>query len=310
MELMVDGCCGNCRQGGPKQEHACGGQREGKGHHHQISILPAPSSHAVIGPDASQAVIGSAPSSSTHAVIRSFPQVFPPVPLKGLTPLTLLDYPGKLAGIAFLWGCNMRCGYCHNPGLVVGDDGVRVSEKKFLDFLDKRAGMVEGIVVTGGEPCVHPGLPAFLSTIKDRGFLVKLDSNGSFPQVLRKAVALGLVDYLAMDIKAPLEKYPEAAGAKIDAENILESIDFIKASGIPHEFRTTVVPGLLAESDLLEIGKLVSGADAYYLQQFRPGGNIDPAFERRAPYPDSFLHQMAQKLAPFAKAVGVRGTMG
>jgi pyruvate formate lyase activating enzyme len=282
MELAVEGCCGNCTKGGSKPGHACSGQGapcEGKGkggHHHEAAFR--------------------------HALPK-----YPPVPIAGFTPLTLLDYPGKLASIAFLWGCNMRCGYCHNPGLVTQDDGTRVSEKEFLEFLDHRRGKLEGVVITGGEPCVHPGLPNFLSAIKEKGFAVKLDSNGSFPQVLKAVVGKGLVDYIAMDVKAPLAKYAIVSGSHVDSGKILESINFIKSSGIEHEFRTTVVPGIHAEEDLLEIGRLVCGADAYYLQQFRPGGNLDPAFERLPATPDSFLLQMAQKLESFASVVGVRG---
>lgn len=207
------------------------------------------------------------------------------------------------------------------------------------------------MVITGGEPCLNEDLPTLLEKIKQRGFLVKLDSNGSNPQMLKQLAASDLVDYFAMDVKAPLEKYAKVTGvvkadmrAKgerveetralqkagastlaafrenaasltagggmvgvVDVAKIKESIGFIKTSGIAHEFRTTVVPTLLNESDLLEIGKLVDGADAFYLQQFEPRGTLDPAFEKEPAYPREFLLAMAEKLKPFAKKIGVRG---
>ncbi|MFH0835662.1 MAG: anaerobic ribonucleoside-triphosphate reductase activating protein [Candidatus Micrarchaeota archaeon] len=229
--------------------------------------------------------------------------------IKGLQPLSLIDYPGRLSAIIFLFGCNFRCPFCHNPGLVdASRENLReVSESEVLAFLDKRKGKLEGVVVTGGEPCLNNDLPELLHEIKQRGFLVKLDSNGTNPEMLKQLAASGLVDYFAMDVKAPLEKYGQVVNASVDTGKIRESIDFIKASGIEHEFRTTVVPTLLNEDDLLEMGKLIEGAGAYYLQQFEPGKTLDPEMQKAQQYAREFFTHAVEKLKPFAKKVEVRG---
>ena len=229
--------------------------------------------------------------------------------IKGLQPLSLIDYPGKLSAIVFLFGCNFRCPYCQNPGLVEEgrEERETISEEKLFAFLGKRKGKLEGVVVTGGEPCLNDDLPEFLKKMKDEGFLAKLDSNGSNPEMLKRVAREGMVDYFAMDVKAPLEKYGQVVKARVDVDKIKESIDFIKNSGVDHEFRTTVVPTLLEESDLLEIGRLIDGADAFYLQQFEPRITLDPAFGKITPYPREFLFEMREKMMPFAKKVEVRG---
>ncbi len=229
--------------------------------------------------------------------------------IKGLQPLTLLDYPGKPSAIIFLFGCNMRCGYCQNPGLVLQSkcEYKTISEDEVMGFLDSRVGLLEGVVITGGEPCLNKDLPRFIRKIKQKGFCVKLDSNGFNPEMLKLLVSEKLVDYIAMDVKAPLGKYKTATNSNVNTEKILESIEFIKTSGVEHEFRTTVVPTLLDESDLVEIGKLVEGAKAYYLQQFENKTTLDPAFEKIPPYPREFFFKMKERLSGYADYIGVRG---
>lgn len=202
--------------------------------------------------------------------------------LGGFQKLTLLDYPGKIATTVFTLGCSFRCPFCHNPELV----DLRLahneeSEKEFFDFLEKRKGKLEGVCITGGEPTIQPDIIDFIKKIKKMGFLVKLDSNGTRPDVLKKIFDQKLVDYVAMDIKSSLEKYSETVGTKIDKDRIRLSVNLIRNSKVPYEFRTTVVPGLHEEKDFLEIAKWISGAQAYYLQEYREDQKIlDPNLKK------------------------------
>ena len=201
----------------------------------------------------------------------------------GYQKLTLLDYPGKLATTVFTVGCSFRCPFCHNPELV----DLRLahneeSEKEFFDFLEKRKGKLEGVCITGGEPTIQPDIIDFIKKIKKMGFLVKLDSNGTRPDVLKKIFDQKLVDYVAMDIKNSLEKYSETVGTKVDKDRIRLSVNLIRNSRIPYEFRTTAVPGLHEEKDFLEIAKWISGAQAYYLQEYREDQKIlDPNLKKK-----------------------------
>lgn len=202
--------------------------------------------------------------------------------LGGFQKLTLLDYPGKIAATVFTLGCSFRCPFCHNPELV----DLRLahneeSEKEFFDFLKKRKGKLEGVCITGGEPTIQPDIIDFIKKIKEMGFLVKLDSNGTRPDVLKKIFDQKLVDYVAMDIKSDLDNYEKVVGTKIDKDRIRLSVNLIRNSRIPYEFRTTVVPGLHEEKDFLEIAKWISGAQAYYLQEYREDQKIlDPNLKK------------------------------
>ena len=203
--------------------------------------------------------------------------------LGGFQKLTLLDYPGKIAATVFTVGCSFRCPFCHNPELV----NLRLahneeSEKAFFEFLEKRKGKLEGVCITGGEPTIQPDILEFIQKIKKLGFLVKLDSNGTRPDVLKKLIDQKLVDYIAMDIKNKLEKYDVTTGSKVDKDRIRLSVNLIRNSRIPYEFRTTVVPGLHTEKDFLEIAKWINGAEAYYLQEYREEQKIlDPNLKKK-----------------------------
>ena len=190
--------------------------------------------------------------------------------IAGLQKSSLLDYPEKIAAIVFTQGCNFRCGYCHNPELlkISSDKHPFCSEEDFFEFLNRRKGKLDGVVVTGGEPCIHSDLEKFISKIKELGFLVKLDTNGTFPDRLGKLLDKKLIDYVAMDIKAPLEKYHKITGTLINKEQISNSVSLIKQSGIDYEFRTTVVKSQLIFEDFEKIGELLDGAKRYYLQKF------------------------------------------
>jgi pyruvate formate lyase activating enzyme len=197
--------------------------------------------------------------------------------------LTLIDYPGVIATTIFTVGCSFRCPFCHNPELVLSSQfAVRGDqEEKFFEFLKKRQGKLEGVCITGGEPTIQPDIIEFIKKIKDLGFLVKLDSNGTRPDVLKKLLDLKLLDFVAMDIKNQLKNYDKTTGVKGDKSRIKLSVDLIMHSGLPYEFRTTVVPGIHTEKDFLEIAKWIQGARAYYLQEYREKIILDPKLKKK-----------------------------
>lgn len=187
----------------------------------------------------------------------------------GLQKMTLLDYPGHVACTVFLGGCDFKCPFCHNYELVDGTADPVMDEHDFFAFLQKRHGLLDGVAITGGEPLLHKDIPGFIKKIRELGFLIKLDTNGNHPDLLKALLAENLVDYVAMDIKNSLPKYAETAGLpRFDTGNIEESIRIIMESGIPYEFRTTVVDEFHDEESFKAIGKMISGASDYYLQEF------------------------------------------
>jgi pyruvate formate lyase activating enzyme len=187
----------------------------------------------------------------------------------GLLKFSLIDYPGKISAVIFTQGCNFRCPYCHNPELVVPEKfGPSIDEGAILNFLAKRVRQLQGVVVTGGEPTLHNDLIDFLKKIKRMGYPIKLDTNGSNPDVLAKIIDLQLVDYIAMDLKAPLEKYSQLTALKDCAEHVQQSIKMILGSEIDHEFRTTLARPVVPEEDLPKMVSLIEGAQKYRLQRF------------------------------------------
>ncbi|MEI7604301.1 MAG: anaerobic ribonucleoside-triphosphate reductase activating protein [bacterium] len=226
----------------------------------------------------------------------------------GFQRTTLIDFPGKIASIVFTNGCNFRCPYCHNPELSVRPEEVEnISESAIFEYLITRKGKIDGVVITGGEPTLQPGLLAFMRRIKAMGFLVKLDSNGTNPEILEKAVEEKLVDYIAMDIKAPLDKYEKIAKSKVNLDKIQKSIDFIMNSGIDYEFRTTIVENLLSKEDICEIGeKTIKGAKKYYLQNFIPTKAADPECLKDKSYTQPEMIAMSQDLKQFVGECDVR----
>lgn len=213
----------------------------------------------------------------------------------GFQKTSLIDYPKKIAAIVFTYGCNFRCHYCHNPELVTGIEKI-ADENSILSFLDTRKGKLDGVVVTGGEPCLQKDLPEFLQKIKDKGFAVKLDTNGSKFDMLEKVVLKGLVDYIAMDIKAPLMKYKKIIDAEIDIREIQNSIDLIMSCGIDYEFRTTVVDRLLTVEDFEQIGVMIEGANKYFLQKFVCNKILDENFQDAKTFSDGDFANVAKIL--------------
>jgi len=196
--------------------------------------------------------------------------------IKGLAKLTLLDYPGKVACTVFTGGCNFKCPFCHNASLAVRPGEIpNIHEEEFFSFLDKRRGILDGVCVTGGEPLLMPDLGDLLGRIKERGYSIKLDTNGSLPHQLEGVLSLGLVDTVAMDIKNSPEKYPETVGVpSFDMAPVYDSVAILMNSGIPYEFRTTAVRELHTAEDFEKIGEWIQGARAYYIQSFTDSGDL------------------------------------
>lgn len=190
--------------------------------------------------------------------------------IAGLVKSTLIDYPGKVAAIVFTQGCNFRCGFCHNPDLIpLENKQLEINANDVFDFLETRRGKLDGVVITGGEPLIQSDILSFIKKIKEMGFLVKLDTNGSNPLVLRQIIDQKLVDYVAMDIKNSLSSYPAICGFS-DIDKVLSSVDLVMNSGVDYEFRTTVLPRFHSTNELIELAKIICGAKRFTIQGFRP----------------------------------------
>jgi pyruvate formate lyase activating enzyme len=194
----------------------------------------------------------------------------------GLQKVSMIDYPGKLSAVVFLSGCNFRCPYCHNPELARGESHGQVSAKDVLTYLDTRRGLLDGVVLTGGEPTLQRGLPDLCRAAKARGFAVKLDTNGSFPEVLQTLIRESLIDYVAMDVKTDPDHYAPALCTQDPAIAIRASIKLIMSSGLPYEFRTTCFRPLVSAQAMARIGKLIKGAKTYAIQKFCAKETLDP----------------------------------
>lgn len=226
--------------------------------------------------------------------------------IQGLQKMTLLDYPGKVACTVFLSGCDFRCPYCHNAGLLDGGVPPLMDQESLLAFLKKRQGLLEGVCVTGGEPLLRPDLPQLLDSIKALGYPVKLDTNGSHPQRLEETVKAGLVDYVAMDVKNSPARYAETVGIPgFDLSPIRESVSFLLSGAVDYEFRTTVVEELHSQADLLAIGEWLRGAKRYFLQSFVDRETV-LCSGLHAPAPEA-LERYAALLRPYVPSVLVRG---
>lgn len=228
--------------------------------------------------------------------------------LGGYQKLTLIDYPGVIATTVFTVGCSFRCGFCHNPELVIKTQFPAPNKMvdEFFKHLEKRKGRLEGVCITGGEPTIQPDIIEFIRKIKDMGYLVKLDSNGTRPDVLRKIFKEKLVDFVAMDIKNSPRKYSETVGLKADVERIKLSVKMIMNSSVPYEFRTTVVPGIHTEKDFLDIAKWIKGAKAYYLQEYRDGIVLDPKIRKKTAGKSLDLEKIKISMEKNVDKIGIR----
>lgn len=204
--------------------------------------------------------------------------------IAGLQKSTLIDFPGRIAAVVFTAGCNLRCGYCHNPEMVIPaqiitNQSTHISEKIFYNFLDRRIGILDGISICGGEPTIHRDLMSFCREIKSRWFLVKLDTNGQNPQMLSELIDANLVDYFAMDIKHTWEKYPSLVWVQFDKTQYEKSISLIMNSWKEYEFRSTIIDEVHTGDDIREMSSYIAWAQSYYLQNYRSGITLDPDFQ-------------------------------
>lgn len=226
--------------------------------------------------------------------------------LAGLQKTTFIDYPEKIACIVFTQGCNFRCGYCHNPELFENKEPV-LSVPAFFEFLNKRKGKLDGVVITGGEPTLHgKDLIEFIKEVKSLGFLVKLDTNGTHPDILQELLNENLLDYIAMDIKAPLAKYKTITQTDIDTKIIKKSIDMIMNSGVDYEFRTTIVKSQLSVENLRQIGELIQGAKRYYMQKFLATKILDETLMSEESYTDEEFKNLRTILEEYVDFVDYR----
>tara|TARA_Y100000034_G_scaffold44576_1_gene54747 strand:+ start:39119 stop:39859 length:741 start_codon:yes stop_codon:yes gene_type:complete len=242
--------------------------------------------------------------------------------IKGFQPTSLIDYPGKICSVIFIYGCNFRCGYCHNKELVlkyVHDTNNKqnnnnhklstIPQQQILNHLEKRKHLVDAVTITGGEPTLYKELIELIQKIKQLGYLVKLDTNGSNPELLKELIDKNLVDYIAMDVKAPFSKYKDIVNVDIDINKIIKSIALIKNSNIDHEFRTTIVPSLLSKQDVVDIAKSLSSGEKtnntkLILQQFTKQTELlNKNFNNQPTYSDEELEDIRKECEKFVKTV-------
>lgn len=227
--------------------------------------------------------------------------------ISGIQKLTLLDYPGKLACTIFTDGCNFRCPFCHNAPLVLPDrEKQRMDESEVLELLKKRRGILEGVAVTGGEPTLQADLEDFLVKVKELGYKIKLDTNGTRPEVIKRLIERGLLDRVAMDIKDAPERYPAAVGAKVDIAAIERSKELLLEGKVEYEFRTTVVKGIHTKESLLSAARWISGAKEYYLQQFKDSGDLILPNGLSA-FDENEMHDLCEAVREIVPTVTLRG---
>ena len=228
----------------------------------------------------------------------------------GIQGTSIIDYPGRIATLLFLGGCNFSCPFCQNVSLAKNE----VSEQEIdiestIYYLERRQNFITGVVVTGGEPLIHgKDLVRLLRKLKDMNLSVKLDTNGYCNNLLQEILETSLVDYVAMDIKTSLDKYAIAAGKTIDTDKLLKSLQAIRNSGIAYEFRTTCVPGLVDKKEIRSIAALIEGASHYYLQQYRVDQpTLDPTYSQLTPYGVDYLELLRKTAMEYLDSVSIRG---
>lgn len=225
----------------------------------------------------------------------------------GFQRFSLCDYPGEAAAIIFTLGCNYRCRYCHNPELVIPERyAEEIPLSDVMGFLERRRGQLRAVTITGGEPTLQSDLLDVMRAIKALGYLVKLDTNGSRPSVLAAVLKEGLADYVAMDVKAPLDRYGQVTGLRPREERLKECVSLILRSGVAHEFRTTVAKGVTTQDDLRGIASELHGASRYFLQKFVPTKHVDESMGTAESFSDSELGALAKELTAHVAFCGVR----
>lgn len=228
--------------------------------------------------------------------------------ISGFQKSTLLDYPGKLAALIFTYGCNLRCEYCHNPELVIQSfkKNSSITEEDIFSFLEKRKNLVDGVVITGGEPTIQKDLISFIKKIRNMGFLVKLDTNGTNSKIVKKILEMNIVDYWAMDIKYDKEIYIQNLENKVKYEEVEKSIKLIMENAKDYEFRTTYVKGIHTSDSIKGIGELIKGSKRYYIQNFRAGKTINPALNSSNSFTQQELEKFKKLMQKYVKNVEIR----
>jgi pyruvate formate lyase activating enzyme len=230
------------------------------------------------------------------------------MPIKGFQGTSLLDFPGRIASLVFFGGCNLTCPYCHNPSLVLEpDQHPDIPMAALLEELRERRSFIDGVVVTGGEPTLDPELLPFLREVKGLGLQVKLDSNGLAPAVLEKALAEGLLDCVALDLKTAPHRYGELHRRPVDPSSLGRSVRLLLDAGVECELRTTCVPGLIEEADIRALGELVRGARRWVLQQFHPAYALAGEWREVEAHPAERIRELAEVARGYVEEVGVRG---
>ncbi|MBF0252480.1 MAG: anaerobic ribonucleoside-triphosphate reductase activating protein [Candidatus Omnitrophica bacterium] len=227
--------------------------------------------------------------------------------LAGFQKISLVDYPGRISAIIFTQGCNFMCPYCYNKDLVPLTSEYTTEEDEIFKYLEKRKNMIEGVVVTGGEPVLHKNLRSFILRLKEMGYKVKLDTNGTDPEAVKSFVENKEIDYVALDIKTSFKKYHLVTNNIYAHEKTKELIDFLISSDIEYEFRTTCVPGIVEKEDFFDIAGIVSGAKNYYLQQFAPVNTLSPQYAQIKPYTKKSMEEFSGILSQAAAKVSIRG---
>ena len=225
----------------------------------------------------------------------------------GLQKMSMVDYPGKLAATVFTGGCNLRCPFCHNAGLVTHlQDSPQLEREEILKFLRSRKGLLDAVVLSGGEPLLHSGAADFLEEVRHMGYLVKLDTNGCYPQVLKEILDRGVVDYVAMDIKNSPEKYAATVGiAGFDPAPVIRSFHILKDSGVDYELRTTVSREFHTAADIAAVGAWLGPVKKYYLQNFEDSGDV--IGQGLHGFSEAEMEQLADAARSWAETVGIRG---
>ncbi|EOC99573.1 anaerobic ribonucleoside-triphosphate reductase activating protein [Caldisalinibacter kiritimatiensis] len=226
---------------------------------------------------------------------------------KGHQKTSFIDYPDKICTVLFVGGCNFRCPYCHN-GELVNNEGEFIDEEYIFDFLNKRRKMLDGVCISGGEATLYnTKLYDFITRVKKLDYLVKLDTNGTNPELLKNLIDNKLIDYVAMDIKAPFDKYEDVVNVKIDIENIKKSIDIIRNSNIDYEFRTTVCKELLTKEDIIELAESIKGSKRYIMQNFKDGETVLAGKGKFTSYKGSELKNIEESIKGWFEEVKIRG---
>lgn len=225
----------------------------------------------------------------------------------GVQKLTLIDYPDKTAMTLFTIGCNFRCQFCYNTSLVLPRKNISVfSQKQILELIEKRKNFIDAVCITGGEPTLHKDLPSFIEKVKSLDLLVKLDTNGTNPQMLKDLVNARLIDYVAMDIKAPLEKYEQVVNCKVDLKKIKQTIKFLLSDKVDYEFRTTIMPKLFTLDDIITISEQLSGAKRYYLQKFQRKDKYVNKDFKSGRFTHKELEEILKKIKKYFKICEIR----